>query len=172
VSLPDGAPLIKFADPEGAFEAWKAWPTRGRPNEYVGMSYARLRERSLHWLCNDQHPDGKERLHDDAHFGTDPDFCETYGKTSLRVRRPPLRLTAPAPAGHAIIRSTPYVPSAEVTSDERPLLLTTGRTVYQFHTRTKTDRAPQLHAAAPSVWLEVSGTTRASSACARATWPA
>ncbi len=37
-----------------------------------------------------------------------------------------------------------------------PFQLTTGRTVYHFHTRTKTARAPQLNAAAPDVWVEVS----------------
>jgi anaerobic selenocysteine-containing dehydrogenase len=30
-----------------------------------------------------------------------------------------------------------------------------GRTVYHFHTRTKTGRAPQLTAAAPDVWVEL-----------------
>jgi anaerobic selenocysteine-containing dehydrogenase len=35
------------------------------------------------------------------------------------------------------------------------MLLTTGRTVYQFHTRTKTGRTPQLNAAAPDVWVEL-----------------
>ncbi len=35
------------------------------------------------------------------------------------------------------------------------MLLTTGRTVYHFHTRTKTGRAPELQAAAPEVWAEL-----------------
>ncbi|MFV2112971.1 molybdopterin dinucleotide binding domain-containing protein [Micromonospora sp. LOL_025] len=35
------------------------------------------------------------------------------------------------------------------------MVLTTGRTVYQFHTRTKTGRAPQLNDAAPDVWVEL-----------------
>jgi predicted molibdopterin-dependent oxidoreductase YjgC len=34
--------------------------------------------------------------------------------------------------------------------------LTTGRTLYHFHTRTKTGRTPQLNSAAPEVWVEVS----------------
>jgi anaerobic selenocysteine-containing dehydrogenase len=34
--------------------------------------------------------------------------------------------------------------------------LITGRTLYHFHTRTKTARAPQLAQAAPDVWVEVS----------------
>ncbi len=33
--------------------------------------------------------------------------------------------------------------------------LTTGRTVYHFHTRTKTGRAEQLQAAAPEPWVEL-----------------
>jgi anaerobic selenocysteine-containing dehydrogenase len=43
-----------------------------------------------------------------------------------------------------------------VTTPDHPLLLTTSRTVYQFHTRTKTSRAPELDAAAPDVWVEIS----------------
>jgi ferredoxin-nitrate reductase len=31
----------------------------------------------------------------------------------------------------------------------------TGRTVYQFHTRTKTGRTPELAAAAPGPWVEL-----------------
>jgi len=33
---------------------------------------------------------------------------------------------------------------------------TTGRSVYHFHTRTKTGRTAELSAAAPSVWVELS----------------
>jgi len=36
------------------------------------------------------------------------------------------------------------------------LLFTTGRTVYQFHTRTKTGRSRSLRDAAPEPWVEVS----------------
>jgi len=57
--------------------------------------------------------------------------------------------------GRAFLHAIPYEPSPEVTSEEHPLLLTTGRTVYHFHTRTKTGRAPQLAAAAPDVWVEI-----------------
>jgi anaerobic selenocysteine-containing dehydrogenase len=42
-----------------------------------------------------------------------------------------------------------------VPDDDYPLLLTTGRTVHHFHTRTKTARAPELEAAAPLPWVEV-----------------
>jgi anaerobic selenocysteine-containing dehydrogenase len=49
-------------------------------------------------------------------------------------------------------------PSPEVPRDAFPFLLTTGRTLYHFHTRTKTARAPELQAAAPDVWVELSDT--------------
>ncbi|MGG7575930.1 molybdopterin dinucleotide binding domain-containing protein [Streptomyces sirii] len=39
--------------------------------------------------------------------------------------------------------------------EEYPLYLTTGRSVYHWHTRTKTARAPELDNAAPDIWVEV-----------------
>ena len=60
------------------------------------------------------------------------------------------------PAGRARLRPSEYRPSHEEPDDEYPLRLTTGRTLYQFHTRTKTDCAPQLHDAAPDAWVEIS----------------
>ncbi|WP_198588481.1 molybdopterin dinucleotide binding domain-containing protein [Geodermatophilus chilensis] len=49
-----------------------------------------------------------------------------------------------------------YVPPHEMPNEDFPFSLITGRTLYQFHTRTKTGRAPQLQAAAPDVWVEMS----------------
>lgn len=60
------------------------------------------------------------------------------------------------PGGKAIIKAAEYLPPTEPPSDEYPLRLNTGRTLYHFHTRTKTGRAPQLAAAAPDVWVELS----------------
>lgn len=152
----DGDPLIKWSDPEGAFEAWKEC-SRGRPCDYSGMSYALLRERhAIQWPCNDEHPDGAERLYTDGRFSTDPDYAETFGHdlaTGAVLTEEQYR--AKEPAGRAFLHAVPYQPSPEVTSSERPFLLTTGRTVYQFHTRTKTGRAPQLAEAAPDVWIEL-----------------
>lgn len=55
-----------------------------------------------------------------------------------------------------MIKAADYLPPHEVPSDDYPFQLTTGRTLYHFHTRTKTARAPQLDAAAPDVWVEAS----------------
>jgi anaerobic selenocysteine-containing dehydrogenase len=42
-----------------------------------------------------------------------------------------------------------------VPDADHPFSLTTGRSLYQFHTRTKTGRAPELNAAAPEPWVEI-----------------
>ncbi|MDQ2621806.1 MAG: molybdopterin oxidoreductase family protein [Actinomycetota bacterium] len=152
----DGEPLIKWSDAEGAFEAWKEC-SRGRPCDYSGMSYDMLRERhAIQWPCNEEHPDGAERLYTDGRFSTDPDYSETFGHdlaTGAVMTEEQYR--AKEPAGRAFLHAVAYESSPEVTSPEYPFLLTTGRTVYQFHTRTKTGRAPQLDAAAPDVWIEL-----------------
>ena len=145
----DGGPLIKWDDPESAFEAWKEC-SRGRPCDYGEISYRRLREAGgIQW--------GGERLYGDGSFNTDPAYCEDFGH-DLRTGAADgeLEYRAKEPDGRAFLQAAPYEPSPEMPSEEYPLLLTTGRTIYQFHTRTKTGRAPELDAAAPQVWAELS----------------
>src|SRR6185436_18693042 len=60
------------------------------------------------------------------------------------------------PDGKAVLKAAEYLPPHEDTDDEYPLQLNTGRTLYHFHTRTKTGRVPQLNAAASDVWVELS----------------
>jgi predicted molibdopterin-dependent oxidoreductase YjgC len=96
----DGGPLITWHDPQSAFEAWKRC-SAGRPCDYTGLTYDRLRGGS----------------------GT-------------------------------MIKAAAYLPPHEMPAERYPFQLTTGRTLYHFHTRTKTARAPQLNAAAPDVWVE------------------
>ncbi|MEU7797603.1 molybdopterin oxidoreductase family protein [Micromonospora tulbaghiae] len=151
----DGNPLIRWTGPEEVFEAWKEC-SRGRPCDYTGITYERLRGGGIQWPCDEAHPDGTERLYTDGVFHTDPDDCETYGHdltTGAELLADEYR--AKEPRGRAFLHAAPYQPSPEVPSDDYPLLLTTGRTVYQFHTRTKTGRSTQLDHAAPESWLEL-----------------
>ena len=153
----DGAPLVKWNDPESAFEAWKEC-TRGRPCDYTGMSYDKLRGGSgIQWPCNDEHPDGTERIYVDGNFWSDPEYCESYGR-DLVTGAPlePAEYKAMNPSGKAVLKAAEYLPPHELPSEEYPFQLTTGRTLYHFHTRTKTGRVPQLQAAAPEVWVEMS----------------
>lgn len=152
----DGGPLVTWHDAESAFQAWQAC-TKGRPCDYTGLSYDNLRAGAeTQWPCNAEYPDGRERLYTDGDFYADPEYCESYGKDLLTgTAVEPGEYRALNPGGKAIIKAAGYVPPAEPPSEEYPLRLNTGRTLYHFHTRTKTGRAPQLHAAAPDVWVEL-----------------
>jgi ferredoxin-nitrate reductase len=144
----DGAPLIPWSDPEAAFEAWKVC-SRGRPCDYSELSYDRLREEGgIQW--------GGERLYAGGAFNTDPGYSETFGhdmETGAAETEQEYR--AKEPGGRAFLHAVPFRTSPEVPGESYPLLLTTGRTVYHFHTRTKTGRAPELDAAAPDAWVEL-----------------
>jgi len=153
----DGAPLIKFAGPEAAFEEWKEC-SRGRPCDYTAITYQRLRDKhDLQWPCNEEHPDGTPRLYSDGQFWASPDECEDYGKDLLTgAPNDPDEYKAMNPDGKAILKAAQYLPPHEEPDRDRRFRLNTGRTIYHFHTRTKTARAPQLQAAAPDVWVELS----------------
>jgi anaerobic selenocysteine-containing dehydrogenase len=145
----DGEPLIKWDDPESAFRAWQAC-SKGRPCDYSALSYDRLRGGSgIQW--------GGERLYTDGRFNTDPESTETYGQelaTGAAFTEEEYR--AKEPRGRAFLHPAEFEPGPETPSDEFPLLLTTGRTIYHFHTRTKTSRAPELNEAEPHAWAQLS----------------
>ena len=153
----DGQPLVSWSTPEEAFDAWREC-SRGRPCDYSGISYAKLRGGSgIQWPCTDETPDGTERLYAGGAFWASPEDCETYGRdleTGAPVEEQEYR--ALNPFGRAVIKASEYRPPHEMPDEEHPLQLITGRTVYHFHTRTRTGRAPELQAAAPDVWVEVS----------------
>ncbi|MFI0900407.1 molybdopterin oxidoreductase family protein [Streptomyces sp. NPDC020983] len=154
----DGGPLVTWHDPAAAFEAWKRC-SAGRPCDYTGLSHERLRAApgGIQWPCNDEHPDGTARLHGDGVQWAHPDVCESYGKdlvTGAEITEVEYRSLNPD--GKGLLRAAAYSPPHEAPGGAYPFWLTTGRTLYHFHTRTKTGRVPQLDAAAPEVWVEVS----------------
>ena len=68
----DGAPLPAWQDAESAFEAWKQC-SAGRPCDYTGLSYAKLRGGSgIQWPCTAEHPEGTERLYADGQCWATP----------------------------------------------------------------------------------------------------
>ena len=152
----DGEPLVKWSTPEECFEAWKEC-TRGRPCDYTGLSYEKLRGGSgIQWPCNEAAPDGTERLYEDLSFPTIPEVCEDFGhdlRTGATFTEADFK--ALAPHGRAILKAAEWTPPHEWAREEYPFDLTTGRTVYHFHTRTKTGRAPELQSAAPDAWVEL-----------------
>jgi anaerobic selenocysteine-containing dehydrogenase len=126
--------------------------------DYTGLSYEKLRgPTGIPWPVTEGAPEGTDRLYTDAVFPTHTDVCETYGHDLLTggaVTQSEHR--AQEPGGRAKLRGADYAPAHEEPSEEYPLLYTTGRTVYQFHTRTKTGRARSLQDAAPDAWVEIS----------------
>jgi anaerobic selenocysteine-containing dehydrogenase len=150
-----GRPLPRWDTAEEAFDAWREC-SRGRPCDYSALSYDRLRGRGIQWPCTEEAPDGTDRLYVDHHFMTDDDQCETYGHDLTTGAA----LTANDHAalrfdGRARLKAAEWTPPPETPDDSYPMYLTTGRTVYHFHTRTKTGRAPELNAAAPEPWVEL-----------------
>jgi anaerobic selenocysteine-containing dehydrogenase len=153
----DGNPLIRWTTPEEVFDAWREC-SRGRPCDYSGLRYDGLRGGSgIQWPCTDEHPDGLPRLYTDGVFPTDPGYCESYGHDLLTgATVGPQAYRANAPGGRAQLKAVPYAPPHEEPDDDYPLRYTTGRTVYHFHTRTKTGRTRELRRAAPEMWVELS----------------
>ncbi|KAF8155472.1 putative periplasmic nitrate reductase [Crassisporium funariophilum] len=152
----DGQPLVYWKDPEGAFEAWKK-STAGRPCDYTGLSYAKLTGGSgVQWPCNkDTCPDGTERLYEAGVFPVSPwmeEFChdlETGAPYSLAEYK------QFNPAGRAILKSAHHTTPPESPTPAYPYFLTTGRSVYHFHTRTKTGRADRLRRAGGEGYVQM-----------------
>jgi anaerobic selenocysteine-containing dehydrogenase len=152
----DGGPLIAFDGPESVFDGWREC-SRGRPCDYSGITYEKLRGGSgIQWPCTEHAPEGTERLYADGVFWSDAGYCESWGKdlqTGATWEETEYR--ALRADGRAILKAAAYLPPHELPSREFPFMLSTGRTLYHWHTRTKTGRAPQLDDAAPEVWAEL-----------------
>ncbi|MCB5167378.1 nitrate reductase [Streptomyces bambusae] len=152
------APLLPWRGPEEVFEAWKEC-SRGRPCDYSGLTYARLHDRGgIQWPCTSEHPEGTERLYSRGDFRSRPEDCVSYGRdllTGSSLDEDAYRSLNPD--GKALLRTAAYVPPPEQPDAEYPLWMITGRTLYQFHTRTRTGRVPELRSAAPEMWIEMSG---------------
>jgi len=86
---------------------------------YGGISYDRIEEVGLQWPCPTKDHPGTKFLHSEK-FAT--------------------------PDGKGYLKPLTYKPSAELPDDEYPLLLTTDRSLYHFHTGTMTRRVGGLDA--------------------------
>ncbi len=105
--------------------------SEGRLCDYSGMSYELIEELGgIQWPCNEANPKGTKRL-----YGEGFDFNTDDGKAKLL----PLD----------------WKPLSENKNDKFPLILNTGRTVEQWHTRTKTKTIDILNDLAPEAWVEI-----------------
>ena len=158
VSDKDGKPLVKLVDAERSASRLGRNAPGGRPCDYTGLSYDKLRGRLRDSVAVQRsgRQTGTERLYADLTFPTFAEFARTTDMTSRPVPRC-RRTTSKRSAlrGRAILKAAEWTPPHEWAGDEYPFALVTGRTVFHFHTRTKTGRTPQLEAAAPEAWVEL-----------------
>ena len=95
--------------------------------QYAGMSFARLEQpKGLQWPCPDEGHPGTSILHNKV-------FTRGRGKFHPVVYREP----------------------AENPDDEFPFILTTGRLMSQWHTRSMTGRTPALNDEYPGGFVEI-----------------
>lgn len=94
---------------------------------YAGMSYERLEGEGLTWPCPSAEHPGTPILHKDGKF--------TRGK--------------------GLFAAIEWLPPQENPDDEYPLILTTGRTLFHYHTGTMTRRVQALDQHIPENWVEV-----------------
>lgn len=97
---------------------------------YGGISYKRLKKESLQWPCTNKDHPGTKYLHKN---------------TMAR--------------GKGLFVPIEYEKSKELPDKEYPLILTTGRMLYQYHTRTMTGKIEGLSEIAGKSYIEISPQT-------------
>ena len=109
--------------------------TEGRLCDQTGLTHARLRrEGGIQWPVPARGPEGED------HDGTE----RLYGSRRFATED-----------GRARLAATPHADPADRTSDDYPLVLTTGRVAQQWHTMTRTAKSPDLLTAEPEPFLEI-----------------
>lgn len=98
--------------------------------QYGGMSYGRLKPAGLQWPCpSPEHP-GTRYLH------------------RAQIAR-----------GKGLLIPVRHEAAKELPDDDYPLILTTGRILYHYHTRSMTGRVPGLNQIAPDSFVEINPDT-------------
>ena len=93
---------------------------------YAGITYERIEKEGIQWPCPaEDHP------------GT-----------------PILHVNGPG-RGLGLLKALEWIPSPDTCNPEYPLVLTSCRILYHYHTRTQTDKTPGIHFTAPRNWIEI-----------------
>ncbi|MGD0951180.1 MAG: formate dehydrogenase subunit alpha [Methanotrichaceae archaeon] len=96
---------------------------------YAGMNYERLEHPyALQWPCPDKNHPGTQILHKEKFATKD---------------------------GLGVFTAVEWQPPAEVTDSEYPLILTTGRCIWHWHTGTMTRRSKTLDTEVKTGWAEI-----------------
>ncbi len=104
--------------------------SKGGTADYYGITYQRIVDNmGMFWPCPDLNHQGTPRLWEDRKFKT--------------------------PDGKAHFNPAPYRPPGEVTDEEYPVVLTTGRVVSQYLSGTQTRRIGKLVEQYPEPQIEI-----------------
>ncbi len=94
--------------------------------QYGGLNYERINDKGLQWPCPAKDHPGTQYLHKDV-------FA----------------------IGKALFKPAHHIESAELPDKDFPFLLTTGRMLYHYHTRTMTGKTEGLNDAASESYIEM-----------------
>ncbi len=98
--------------------------------QYGGISYSRLENEGLQWPCPTEDHPGTKYLHKES------------------IAR-----------GKGLFHPVEHLGSAETKDEEYPFILTTGRILYHYHTRSMTGREEGLNEIAPSSFIQINKIT-------------
>lgn len=94
---------------------------------YAGVSYSRIDQEGIQWPCTSADHPGTPYLH------------------AKQISR-----------GRGMFVPVPYRDPAEIRTEEYPLILTTGRVLYQYHTMTMTGKTHGLNVLTGDPYVEIS----------------
>jgi assimilatory nitrate reductase catalytic subunit len=121
--------------------------SKGGVIDYSGMTYEKIeRQYGVFWPCRSEDPDGRPI----DHPGT-PRLFEPGSWNVVARGAGPFYF----PDGKARFNVAPYTPPTEVTDEQYPLMLTTGRVVSQFLSGTQTRRIGPLVEQYPEPRMEM-----------------
>lgn len=129
----DGVHELLYPEWEKPIDAFNEMKevSRGQLCDYSGMTYELLeKEGGIQWPCNEQRPLGTKRL-----YSPDIAFRTKDEKANFIC--------------------ADWFPMAEPIAKKFPIILNTGRTVEQWHTRTKTRSIAILNDLAPEAWVDI-----------------
>jgi assimilatory nitrate reductase catalytic subunit len=119
-----------WTSPKDAFDEWKK-VSKGQLCDYSGITYKLLEDQGgIQWPCNDKNPLGTPRL-----YSPDMPFTTKDKKAKFIC--------------------ADWLPMLEPIIPKFPFILNTGRTVEQWHTRTKTKDIDILDNLAPETWIDL-----------------
>lgn len=138
---------FSFTSAEEVFEEIKRSYNPKTGYDLRGVSYNRLREKSIQWPCADDKASDRNPIR----------YLNTGINQTLKIREDgsqPKILFA-TDSGKANFFARPHVDAVEMPDGDFPFILNTGRLQHQWHTMTKTGKIATLNKLNPAPFVEV-----------------